>query len=134
MVELNYLAIAVAAVAAFVVSTAWYIAFDSQRTRLLGVTPDPGTEAARPPFWKVATEIARSLVVAAVLAGFCVLLGIDDWTGALLLGCTVWAGFPAMILAGSVVWDDVPWQLAAIHVGDWFVKLVVIALIVGVWH
>ncbi len=39
-----------------------------------------------------------------------------------------------MLLAGSVIWENVPWKLAALHAGDWLVKLLVIAVIVSVWH
>jgi hypothetical protein len=28
----------------------------------------------------------------------------------------------------------VPWKLTTIHAGDWLVKLVVVAVIVGVWR
>jgi len=35
---------------------------------------------------------------------------------------------------GSVVHENVPLMLAAIHAGDWLAKLLVIAVIVGVWR
>jgi hypothetical protein len=46
----------------------------------------------------------------------------------------VWIGFPVVLLAGSVFHENVPFRLAALHAGDWLVKLLVIAVIVGVWH
>jgi hypothetical protein len=33
-----------------------------------------------------------------------------------------------------VIWDDVPPRLAAIHSGDWLMKLLLIAVIVGIWQ
>jgi hypothetical protein len=54
--------------------------------------------------------------------------------GGLLLGAVLWIGFPAVILAGSVFHEKVPWQLAAIHAGDWLLKLSVVAAIVGAWR
>jgi len=42
--------------------------------------------------------------------------------------------FPAILLVGSVIWDDVPPRLAAIHAGDWLMKLLLIAVIVGIWQ
>jgi hypothetical protein len=33
-----------------------------------------------------------------------------------------------------VIWDDVPPRLAVIHAGDWLLKLVLIAAIVGSWQ
>jgi hypothetical protein len=38
-----------------------------------------------------------------------------------------------MILLGSVVHENVPLSLAAIHAGDWLVKLLLMTLILGVW-
>ena len=52
----------------------------------------------------------------------------------MLFGLALWIGFPVVLLAGSVFHENVPWKLAALHAGDWLVKLLVIAVIVGVWH
>jgi uncharacterized protein DUF1761 len=49
------------------------------------------------------------------------------------LGALVWV-FPAMILLGSVVHENVPLVLAAIHTRDWLVKLLHMAVILGVWR
>jgi hypothetical protein len=45
-------------------------------------------------------------------------LGIVTWTEAI---------FPVLILFGSVLWDNLSRKVATIHVGDWLVKLLVIA-------
>jgi hypothetical protein len=39
-----------------------------------------------------------------------------------------------MILLGSVVHENVPLMLAAIHAGDWLVKPLLMAVIIGVWR
>ena len=39
--------------------------------------------------------------------------------------------FPVVLLTGSVVHEKVPWRLAAIHAGDWLVKLLLVTLVVG---
>src|SRR5262245_34688099 len=127
---LNYLAIAVAAVAAVVLSTAYYSAFSSQLAALHDAYASAG--ANRPPAWKVLVELARSLVVAAVLAGLADSIGIDGWGGALLLGLVAWVGFPVVLWTGAVIWENVPLKLAVIHAGDWLIKLLVVASIVGV--
>jgi hypothetical protein len=128
---INLWAVAVATVAAFVSSSVYYISFDKLRAALLGTEPAPDE---RPPAWKIVVELLRSLVIAATLAVAVGELGIDGVGGILLLGLGVWLAFPVTILAGSVVWDDVPWRLAAIHAGDWLVKAVLIALLVGLWR
>ncbi len=44
------------------------------------------------------------------------------------------AGFPAVLLAGSAQWERVPWRRAAIHAGDWLVKLVLVSCMVSLWR
>lgn len=39
-----------------------------------------------------------------------------------------------MLLVGSVIWENVPAKLAALHSGDWLVKLFVLSVIVGDWR
>ncbi|MGV9774970.1 DUF1761 domain-containing protein [Streptosporangium sp. NPDC003464] len=132
--EVNYLAIVAAAVASFVISSVWYAAFGKQRAELLGGADAGASAGGRPPAWKVLVELFRSLVVASVLAGLAARMGITDWTGAALLGSAAWIGFPFVLLTGSVIWDNAPWKLAAVHAGDWLVKLLVITVMVSVWH
>ncbi len=72
------------------------------------------------------------LVVAFLNSCFASRFGISGPAGA-GLGVLVWI-FPAAILPGSVVREDVPLALASIHAGDWLVKLIVVAAIVGIWR
>jgi hypothetical protein len=127
--EQDYAAVLVATVVAFVMSSAWYGLLGNQLARL----NDAYADSESIPAWMALVELARSLVVAAVLAGLADELGVEGWTSAATLGLFVWIGFPAIILSGSVLHENVPWMLAAIHAGDWLFKLVVIAIIVGVW-
>src|SRR5829696_5920474 len=130
--RLNYLAVVVAGVAAFVASSVWYAVFGDAWMKLRGV--DPATAAGTATtLRKILFVVVQSLVVAFVLAYFVVRLGIGDWKGAVRLGALVWV-FPAMILLGSVVHENVPLMLAAIHAGDWLVKLLLMTVILGVWR
>ncbi len=45
----------------------------------------------------------------------------------------LWIGFPVILLTGSVLWENVLWKVAAIHAGDWLVKMLVIPIIVSAW-
>jgi hypothetical protein len=117
--------IVLAAVAAFVISSIWYVAFGGLLARL---NPAYAGKAAR---WVPVAEVARSLVLALVVAIGCDRLDLRG-TGALVAAAVVaWVGFPVVLLAGSVLHERVPWQLAAVHAGDWLLKLVAVALIVG---
>lgn len=127
MPELNYLAIAIAAVAVFVLSTVYYMGFTDRLKRLSAAYADADS---RPAAWRLAMEFLRSFVVGTVVAGLVSLVGITDLAGAVQLALALWIGFPVVLLTGSVIWEKVPPMLAAIHAGDWLLKLLVIAVIV----
>jgi Protein of unknown function (DUF1761) len=69
-----------------------------------------------------------------VVAGLAAEGEIDEWTGGLLLGLTLWVGFPFVLWVGAVIHEKTPGKLAVIHAGDWLVKLLVVAVIVSVWQ
>jgi len=133
MIGLNYLAIGVAAVAAFVAAGGYY-------TVLGKVLEKYSNAPAEMPPWVLVVEVAKHFVVATVVAGLATGIGITAWpkvsarcSRAVLLGLALWLAFPVILLLGSVVHENVPWQLAALHAGDWLVKLLVVSLIVGSW-
>ncbi|MCI0687910.1 MAG: DUF1761 domain-containing protein [Sporichthyaceae bacterium] len=130
MADLNYLAVAVAAVAALIVSFAWYSVFAAQ----LAALHDAYAGTERPPAWKILVELVRCLVLAVVMAGFVERMDIDGWPDAVLFGLVAWVGFPVVLWTGAVIWENVPRKLAAVHLGDWLLKLVLVAFIVGVWR
>jgi hypothetical protein len=131
MVRMNYFALVVAVIAALVASSLWYspLLFGKQFMELSGVGPTAGPNAG-----KIAGELARNFILAYVLGRFVVLLNVADSKDALNLGVWLWIGFPVLLLSGSVMWQNVPWKLAAIHAGDWLVKILLIVVIVGVWR
>jgi hypothetical protein len=49
------------------------------------------------------------------------------------LGLLLWAGFVLTQWVSSTAGEDVPVPLAAIHAGDWLVRLVVVVGIVAAW-
>ena len=136
MVHVNYLAVLVAAVAVFALGWVWYspLLFFNPWMRLRGVDPAAAMVGAKMPGGKLLIEFARCLILAYVIARFVALLRIDSLLGAIHLGVFLWIGFPVILLAGSVLWDNVRWKVAAIHAGDWLVKLVVMPIIVTLWH
>lgn len=83
---------------------------------------------------KLLGVMAQSLVPALVLAYLLGLIGKVDWLGALGVGVLLWIGLATMQWVGSLMWENIPVKMAAIHAGDWLVKLVLIAVIVGAWH
>ena len=134
MPRMNYWAIIVSALAAFVLSFAWYSAFAEQMLRLHPLSPGTPAAMMRPSAWKMLVEVGRNLILASVLARLVRGLGVSTWTAAAGLAVLLWVGFPFVLWTGAIMWENVPLELAVIHAGDWLVKLLVIAVIVGVWR
>lgn len=136
MVHVNNLAVLVAAVVVFVLGWLWYspLLFYKPWMRLRGLDPVAAMAGAKMPVGKLLIELARCVLLAYVIARFMALLGIGSWMVAVHFGLVLWIGFPVIILTGSVLWENVPWRVAAIHAGDWLVKLLVIPIIVNLWR
>ena len=130
MPDVDLPAVLVSAVVVFVAGFAYYAVLGDQ----LAEVSDAAAAGEQPPPWKLAAEFSRGLILAAVIAGLASAAEIDEWPGGLLLGLTLWIGFPLVLWTGAVIHENTPHKLAAIHAGDWLVKLPVVAVIVSVWQ
>ena len=74
-------------------------------------------------------ELVRNVVLAAGAALLLIALGLVGLVPALLLTAGLWVAFPVVLLAGSVFHEGVPAASAALHAGDWLLKL---AIVLGV--
>ena len=133
MRRINYLAIIVSVIATFVLSGVWYTVFLNQYFALRGIDPNDAAATVMHP-WEYLVVLVRHLVVALVLAYLLFRLDIKTLGSALKLGLLLWLGFPVVLLAGAVASDKVPFALAAIHGGDWLIKLLLMSAIIGVWR
>lgn len=134
MLGINYWAVIAAAVAAFVQGGLWYspLLFGKAYLALRGMSAD--TADTTPPVGTIVAEFVRCVVVALVLAHFVVALDVVDWIGAVELAAWVWVGFQAMTILGSVIHENYPWRLYALHAGDALVKTLLMAVILGLWR
>jgi hypothetical protein len=133
MQGMNPLAIIGTTVAAFVFSSVWYIVFGKARMKLLGNDENATADMRKVPTPQKLFEVFRSLVVVLVVAHLLAVAGVSGWLDAVQLG--LWLGvFPVMILVGASLWDKRPWKLSAIHGGDWLFKILVVAVMLGVWR
>jgi uncharacterized protein DUF1761 len=130
MNRVNFLALGLVSVVAFVASSLWYspVLFGRPFLELSGIDASPHPNAV-----KALCELIRTFVLAYVIAHFVLLLKVAEWKGAIRLGLWLWVGFPVILLTGSMLWQNVPWQLAAIHSGDWLIKLILIPVTLAVW-
>jgi hypothetical protein len=120
-------AIGLATTAAVAASGAWYAAFG----RRLAQLDDAYAEDTAAAGWVVPVELARSGTVAVTVSALAARTGVTGPREAVRLGLALWVAFPVVLLTGSVVHEKVPWQLAAIHAGDWLGKLLLVTLVVG---
>lgn len=130
MPDVDVLAVLVATVAAFALGATYYGVLGE---RLVTVS-EAAAAGGQPPPWTIAAELARCLVLVVVVAGLASRAEVHEWTGGLALGMALWIGFPLVLWTGAIVHEGTPWRLAAIHAGDWLVKLLVVAVIVSVWQ
>ena len=119
MVHVSFLPVLVAAVVVFVLGWLWYspVLFYKPWMRLRGLDPVAAMAGAKMPGGKLLVELVRCLLLAYVIARFVALLGISSWLMAVHFGFMAWIGFPVIILTGSVLWENTPWKVAAIHAG-----------------
>ena len=129
VIKINYLTVLLATLAAFMVSSIWYFMFGPLWLALQGI--DPSTVNKGLPVWKILTEVGRSFILAYVLAYFISVLNINSWKNALKFCWLLWIGFPLIILSGSVIHENVHWGIAAIHAGDWLIKLFIMIIILS---
>jgi amino acid permease len=131
MPDVNFIAVLVATVVAFVLGSAYYFAFADR----LAAVSEAARSVEQPPAWQVAVvELVRNLVLSSVVGVLAVLADVDTFAGGLLLGLALWVGFPLVLWSGAVFHERTPWRLAVIHGGDWLVKLLAISVIVSVWQ
>lgn len=123
--------IAVATVAAFVLSTLYYMLATPLEQR---AAAGRAVERGRPGPLKILAELVRTAVLASGFAWVAAQAGLLALPGSLLLALVLWIAFPAVLLAGSVSWDRAPLATALLHAGDWLLKLLLIGLIIGLLH
>jgi len=124
----NYVAVAVAAGAAFVASAAYYTLLAGTWLSLRGLAAG---SAPRPGVGEVAGQYLRNLVVATAFAYLLNRAGHRSVLVSLKTAVVVWAGFQAMAIAGSVLHEGYPVGLFLLHAGDALMTTLLMALIVG---
>jgi len=94
--DLDLLAVLVATVAAFVSGAAYYALLGEQLADVSAAAAEAGPRAP----WKLAVELVRCLVLAAVVTGLASQAGVDEPGGGLWLGLALWTRVPARAVDG----------------------------------
>ncbi len=114
----NYVAVIVAAIAAFVIGFIWYTPLFGKRwMAYLGKSQaNMGQPGASFPFVLAAAFVA-SVVNAWVLALLATNLGGKDVASGVVLGIVVWLGFQATLTAADHLFTQKPWGLWLLNNG-----------------
>lgn len=136
-VEVNYLAVLLAALSTMVVGSLWYspALFYKEWAKLGKVKPDPeftGAKMAR----TYGLAFLLSLVTAYVLAHVAFLSNNffrnEFWQDAVTTGFWLWLGFTATRLYMHDLFEQRPFKMTTINAGHELVTVLVMAVIIGV--
>lgn len=132
---INYLAIAIAAVAAWLASAAWYMSLCKVYAAALGKTPDQ-VELDRKKsgaFLPFIYALVANIIVGWMLAGLLGHLGAGQVTlrNGIVSGAFLWFGFILTTIAVNYSFAGRDRRLFLIDVGNWLIVLLVIGAVIG---
>ncbi len=131
-----YLAILIAAVAAWLAGAAWYMAFGNTWMAALGTTPDKMAAARKEPgaylpfLYAFAAEVVMAWMLAGLLLHLSATIPLTIKTG-MISAAFCWLGFviTSMLVNNSFARRD--WRLMWIDGGHWLVVLLLMGAIMG---
>ena len=132
---MSYLAVLVAAVAAWMFGAVWYMALSkpwmaangwASRAEMLG----PSGKASPIPF---VISFVAELVIAYFLAGLIAHLGEVTVWRALVSAFFVWLGFMLTVMVVNHRFGRATWMLTAIDGGHWLGVVLVMGLVIGLF-
>lgn len=127
----SYLAVLIAAVAAFVFGALYYGVLSRQWVAAGRIAP----EQAKPGPALLAVTFVSELIMAWVLAGVIGHLGVDQvtlWNG-VVTGFLLWLGFMATTMAVNHRYQAYGWDLTAIDGGHWLGVALIMGAVIGWW-
>jgi hypothetical protein len=131
-VHVNYLAVAAAAVASYILAAIWYGAiFSKVWVRLTGITE------MKPAPVNIVFMLISSFIMAYVLHHSIFFgdktLGVSGISGALEGAFFIWLGFIATTTLATKLYEKKPWGLWILDNAFWLISLMVQATILSVW-
>ena len=127
---INYTAVIVTGFIAFALSGLWYSPMLFGSIWMHYRSADVSTF----PKWTMMFAPLRELIASYVLALLITRLHLLQWKSAVKLILLLWLAFHAVGMAGAILWDNMAWQLGAVHAGDWLMKMLFMAVVLNVWH
>jgi Protein of unknown function (DUF1761) len=132
---ISYIAVIAAAVAAWIVSAAWYMSLGRTYQAALGKTAEQCKDDMKKPgaFLPFIYAFIANLIIAWMLAGVLGHLGpgqVTLWNG-VISAAFLWFGFILTTMAVNFAFSGRDKRLLLIDAGNWLIVLVVIGAVVG---
>lgn len=134
--NVNYIAVLVSALAAFVVGWFWYSpnVFGKTWLKLMGWNDKKAKEMhGKNMTQSLIIGFISTLVMAYVLAQMLVYMGAVTFMEGVLTAFWLWLGFVATMQIGSVLWEGKPAQLFCINTLHSLVSMAIAGGILAVW-
>ena len=132
-IRLNWVAILVAAIAAFIFEALWFSIFMNSWLEGIGRTREWLMGTGLNPAIQYATAILCSIIVAAVLTICIQASGQQTARRGVVCGAVIWFGFIATSWAKAYIFEVRSLQIYFIYTGYYLIELVLIGAIVGAW-
>jgi hypothetical protein len=136
-VDINYLAVLLAALSSMVIGSLWYMpaVFGNAWMRMSGAKPDPSMNRGMKAVWTYGTVFIASLVTAYVLAHVTFIanrfFGNGFLSDALQTGFWLWLGFTAARIYVHDTFEARRKKLTLLNAAHELVTVLVMALIIG---
>jgi hypothetical protein len=136
---INFLAVLVAAIAAFIIGFLWHgPLFGRQWIKMMAI-PQSEVDAMKakgmgPMVPRMIAALVQQLIIATVMSHLASALSVSGAMAAVLFAVLLWFGFIATVLLNSVLWENRKMDLYLFNVSYHLVSLVVISLIVVLWR
>ena len=136
-VDINYLAVLVAAIAAMAIGFLWYgplfgkvwirlMGFDKLNKKEMDKMKEKGKKS-------MPIAFVVSLIMSYILAHFVDYTQAATFADGAIAGIWLWLGFIATVQIGSVLWEGKPVKLYIINTLHYLVTLIVMGGILAVW-
>jgi hypothetical protein len=130
---INYLAIAIAAIVAWLAGAAWYMALGKTWMAALGITPEQMAQAKNQPgaYLPFIYSFVAELIMAWMLAGLLGHLGPLTLRGGVIAAAFCWLGFVITVMVVNNGFARREWRLLLIDGGHWLLVLVLMGAVIG---
>lgn len=131
----NYLAVVIAAAAAWLASAAWYMCLSRHYVAALGKTPEQVTQDRKKPgaFLPFIYAFIADIIIAWMVAGVLGHLGAGQVTlrNGIISAAFLWFGFVLTTMVVNYSFGDRDRRLLLIDAGNWLLVLLVVGAIIG---